>query len=372
MTNHLPTTPHTVSAPPNLASFIALTPPLTPARLTALAPLLTLALIIALAASSPTALAQQTPLSVVGQVVNPTSAAGSLDGLPVTLHMQGVEIYNSMDTTTDTDGSFRFDGITFEPSIIYAVSVRYQDALYGTEITLTPGEPPQQTTIHVYDAVRDAQVLRVGSASLLFADADRTTQTITAMEIIKVINDSDYTFVPGSGGPMNLLRFGLPPDFQSLQVDTRLLGADIVQVDRGFAVIGSVPPGTHDIMFTYTFPYEDSEATFTKSFPFGADNLRVLSPEQAMKLGSSDIGSPQPVSIGERPYQLIEASQIQRGDRISLSLSALPRTTLADSIQNTLNSMRYEYAAPALLAIFTTLLLIYAIIRRRKSINAST
>ena len=294
------------------------------------------------------ALAQSSPISISGQVVNATPQSESVVGLAVVLHMQGETTYDSKTTITDNDGRFNFDGVVYDPDLVYGVTVRYQDTVYGTDVSLADGTPPP-LTIEVYDAVYEQDVIRVGSSSLLFADADRMTQTVSALEIVKVVNDSDYTFVPGSGGPMSLLRFGLPPGAEGLQVDTRLLGADIVQVDRGFAVIGSVPPGEHDIMFTYAFPYDDTETTFEKSFPFGADSLRVLSPNEVLTIASQDIGAPEPVTIGERPYQLIETADIERGKRIEVQLSGLPRTTLADRAQNAGRRRRRDrVAAPRL------------------------
>ena len=311
-----------------------------------------------------TAAAQQSPLSISGQVVNGSPDADSVVGLAVILHMQGETSYDNKVTITDNDGRFTFDDILYDPALLYGVSVRYQDTVYGAEVSLADGTPPP-LTIEIYDAVYEQDVIRVGSSSLLFADADRMTQTVSALEIVKVINDSDFTFVPGSGGPMSLLRFGLPPGAEALQVDTRLLGADVVQVDRGFAVIGSVPPGEHDIMFTYVFPYDGTETTFTKNFPFGADNLRVLSPDEVLTLASEEIGAPEPVTIGERPYQLIETSGIERGSRINVQLSDLPRTTFADRAQIAVTTARYEYVAPALLAVFLVALIPFAVIRHR-------
>ena len=287
-----------------------------------------------------------------------------MPGLPVTLHMQTAETQDSVSALADAQGRFQFADITPDPAVTYAVSVRYQDALYGAQINLRQGSPPP-ITINVYEAAYDLDVIRVDSSSLLFADADRATQTIAALEIVKVVNDSDRTFVPGSQGPMSLLRFGLPPGSEALQVDTRLLGADIVQVDRGFAVLGSVPPGAHDIMFTYTFPYRGAETTIAKSFPFGANSLRVLSPQETLDIHSADIGAAQPVSIGERPYRLIEAADIERGRRISVRLSDLPRATLTDRAATTLAAVPYHYAPPAALSLFLAALIIYALIRRR-------
>ena len=312
------------------------------------------------------AVAQQAPVTIAGQVVNGSPGADSVVGLAVVLHMQGADSYDNMTTITDGDGNFVFEGILLDPALLYGVSVRYQDALYGAEIGIADAAT-SEVVIEVYDAIYEQDVIRVGSASLLFADADRVTQTVSALEIVKVVNDSDFTFVPGSDGPMSLLRFGLPPGAEGLQVDTRLLGADVVQVDRGFAVIGSVPPGEHDIMFTYAFPYDGEETTIEKSFPFGADNLRVLSPDEVLTLSSADLGAPESISIGERPYQLIEAADIERGRRVEMQLTGLPRASLADRAQATVANARYEYAAPALLVVFLTALIPFVVLRHRRA-----
>lgn len=364
----MPTTSTPWSAPQTsrwtpASAALTLSPTLTPAPLLAASALLLLTLLTLI--TPPQATAQQPPVTVSGRILNATAAASSgVPGLPVTLHMQTAQTQDSISALTDANGRFRFPDIPVDPTLTYAVSVRYQDALYGAQINLRDGNPPP-ITINVYEAAYDLEVIRVDSASLLFADTDRATQTIAALEIIKVVNDSDRTFVPGSQGPMSLLRFGLPPGSEGLQVDTRLLGADIVQVDRGFAVLGSVPPGAHDIMFTYTFPYRGAETTIAKSFPFGANTLRVLSPQETLSLHSADIGAAQPVSIGERPYRLIEASDIERGRRISLRLADLPRATLTDRATAALTAIPYHYIPPTLLSIFLAALIIFALTRPR-------
>ncbi|MCY3639298.1 MAG: hypothetical protein OXG80_09420, partial [Chloroflexi bacterium] len=80
------------------------------------------------------AIAQQAPVTIAGQVVNASPGADSAVGLAVVLHMQGADSYDNMTTITDGDGNFSFEGILYDPELAYGVSVRYQDALYGTEI----------------------------------------------------------------------------------------------------------------------------------------------------------------------------------------------------------------------------------------------
>ena len=377
LSNAMPTTPMRLPRlGPSASDLLRLTtrrPNATAAALLRRPTPLAAALLLAICAlllttAAERATAQQPPVTVSGRIINATTAA-AVPGLTVTLHMQTAQNQDSLAAVTDAQGRFRFADIIADPAVVYAVSARYQDALYGAQINLRDGAPPP-LTIQVYDAAYDLDVIRVDSSSLLFADTDRATQTIAALEIVKVVNDSDHTFVPGSQGPMSLLRFGLPPGSQDLQVDTRLLGADVVQVDRGFAVLGSVPPGAHDIMFTYTFPYDGAETTISKSFPFGANSLRVLSPQETLAIHSADIGAAHPVSIGERPYRLIEAADIRRGARISLRLTDLPRATLTDRATATLTAIPYQYTAPAILTLFLTALIIFALVRPRHPSNA--
>ena len=375
LSNAMPTTPMRLTRLGPTAATLMRRPTTRPDMLRrpnplAAALLLAICALLLATAAAGRAAAQQPPITVSGRIINATTAAPA-PGLTVTLHMQTAQTQDAVTAVTDAQGRFRFSDIAVDPAVVYAVSARYQDALYGAQINLRDGAPPP-LTIQVYDAAYDLDAIRVDSASLLFADTDRATQTIAALEIVKVVNDSDHTFVPGSQGPMSLLRFGLPPGSQDLQVDTRLLGADVVQVDRGFAVLGSVPPGAHDIMFTYTFPYDGAETTISKSFPFGANSLRVLSPQETLAIHSVDIGAAQPVSIGERPYRLIEAADIRRGARISIRLTDLPRATLADRARATLTAIPYQYAAPAILTLFLTALIIFALVRPRHHSNAPT
>lgn len=308
--------------------------------------------------------AQDGPITVEGLVANGTPDSEATSDIEITLHMEGLATHEHMLANTDADGKFRFDGIQFDPSLVYGISLRHEGALYGSDLNLSNGPPPP-ITLTVYDSLADQELIQGTVASVLFAATDKATQNISALEIIQVVNNSDYTYVPGTDNPMNLLRFGLPPEAHTLQVDTRLVGADIVQVDRGFAVLASVPPGVHEIMYTYQFPYSGSEATFTKSLPFGAENLRVLSPHEVLTLSSKEAGDPESITIGERPYQIIQATDLPRGARIDVELAGLPKQNIVDKAGQAARSTRLEIAVPIVMALFLAGVAIFAIRRRR-------
>ena len=326
---------------------------------------LLLAALIALASFTglQTAYSQGPTVSIQGLVLNGTpGSASSVAGLTVTLHADGGTKHDHSETLVEVDGRFLIDEITYDPTVVYGISVRYQDALYGEDIDLSVDAPPK-VLITIYDATDSLDVLSTDSTSILFAAADSDTQTISALEIVRISNESAYTYVPGTE-PMNLLRFGLPDGYSDLRVDTRLIGADIVEVDRGFAVLSSVPPGAHDLMFTYEFPYSGTQFTFEKTMRFGADALRILSPAKVLSLSSPELGPVSTVAIGERDYQLIEATNIENGARISVVLGGLPKQTTRQRLTGSFDGLKLEYAGPIGLAVLLGILVALALVRR--------
>ena len=326
-----------------------------------------LIIVVGSGANIETADAQSALLTIEGTVRNGTVGGGDISGQPVMLHRVGVSRLEDISTITDESGAFRFDEVVYDPELRYGVSVRYQDAIYGTDLNLSDGSP-DHVELTVYDATHDDTIVSAASASLLLASADGSDQTVGALEIIRLANRSDRTYVPGSG-VMELLRFGLPSGATDLTLDTFLIGADYVQVDRGFALLASVPPGEHEVMFSYRFPYESEQFALSKTYRYGAEKLRILAPEEVVSISSEMLGSPEPVQIGERQYQVIEAEGLERGASISLNLYGLPMTTAGQRISGSFADIRFEYAAPVALALLMAALLVYGAVRRS---NAAT
>ena len=320
-----------------------------------------------------TTLAQEPPVVVEGQVTNATAQGGSVSGLPVVLHQESTDRHQNLETVTDAEGRFRFEGVVFVPDLFYGVSVQYQGALYGQDVDLSSGSPPP-ISLTVYEATDKEEVLSASVVSVLFSGVDRATETLGVLEIVTLGNTADRTYVPGPE-PMKLLRFGLPPGAQDLRVESGLLGAGVVQVDRGFALTASVPPGEHQIMYTYRFPYSGVEGPFAKSLPYGAGRLRMLAPEGMLQLSSSQLGSAEIATIGQRSYRLLEASDLPRGLKVTVGLSGLPQASFWDRLSQRSKGIPFEYIAPAGLGLLVVFLLGFSVWRqagkRRPAFGAS-
>ncbi len=313
--------------------------------------------------SAHVASAQEGGLVVEGQVVNGTPDGGGVAGLTVTLHRHSALREDDLVAPADGEGRFRFENVPYDPELAYGVSVVYQGALYGTDLDLSGGGPAP-VTLTVYEASGSDEVLSSPLVSVLIAQVERSSQSLWVLEIVKIVNSSHLTYVPGME-PMKLLRFGLPPGARELEVDTRLLGAEVIEVDRGFALTGSVPPGEHEVMFAYVFPYKGSAFSLQQSFPYGADVFRLVAPQDSMGMTSADLGASQVIDLDGRKYDLLGKSDLPRGSRLTIDLSGLPRASLGDRVKSGLGRIRLEYLAPIALGAMMAALVGLALWRRR-------
>lgn len=315
--------------------------------------------LLVVAAAGAAAAQDGSTVTVEGTVLDGTAGGHVGPGLPVFLVSSAGPQYE-LQSVTDEAGTFRFDSPPPPSGERLGVSLQYKGAVYGEIVGIVNGLT-LPVAITVYDSSNDELLIEASSASLLFARVDRATQTLWALEIVKLVNDSDLTYIPGSG-PMDLLRFGLPPDADNLTVDTGLIGADVLQVDRGFAVVAPVPPGEHEVMYAYSFPYDGEELDLTKSLLYGAAGLRILVPEEVG--GLSGAGEIEQVTIGERPYRVLTGADLPRGAKVPYRLVSLPQATIGDRALQGLDWIRLEYAAVVGLGLVMASLIAYALVRR--------
>ena len=321
----------------------------------------TLAAAAALLASTAGAQEPAQTRMVEGRLVNGTEGGPVPAGATVVLHEESATRHEHREAVTDAGGAFRFDGIAVLPDTVYGVSVTYGGAVYGVDLDLSV--QPEPVTLTVYEPMRDDSILKVPTASVLFAQVDSATQTLWALEIVSVVNDTDRTYVPGPE-PMQILRFGLPAGAEGLTVDTRLLQPSVIQVDRGFGLFASVPPGEHEVMYAYRFPYSGSETEFSRPFRYGAERLRVLAPRDVAALSAGSLGVSENVAIGEQDYNVLTLADVGRNDRVSVTLRDLPTRSFGDAARGRVEDLPWELAAPAFLALLLGAVVVVAVRRR--------
>ena len=299
--------------------------------------------------SQSVAIIAQETTTISGKVTNMSQNGDPLEGLSVIFHENSDDIFGETEYKLSKDSEFIFKDIIYDPNKQYGVSIIFKGALYGINLDLSMGSIPD-LEIQVYESIRSDELLKASLSSILINDVNVETKSISVLEIIKLVNDSDFTYVPGPA-PMQLLRFSLPEGSYNLMIDSSLVTAEIFQVDKGFGMSATLPPGEHDIFFSYDIPYESDIYEISKNLRYGADILRVLSAVDLVDFGNTSHGTFEETVIGERKYYVLEDSGIEKGEELLITLKNLPIPSTAQRFSTTLKSIRWELTVPIALGI---------------------
>ncbi|PZC48249.1 MAG: hypothetical protein C1O27_001134 [Chloroflexi bacterium] len=331
-----------------------------------LLPLATLFVVGSLAAGPLNA--QDGPTTAInGRVTNGTPDADIPSGIDVLLRVGlDTELVWQRTAVTDESGSFSFLEVPSDTRYAYAFDVTFEGALYRTVVE--DGPPGEDVEIVVYAATASIDEVSVREDVLLLPRLLEEERRLVAMEAVTIENTGTRTLVPdlSSGvSTMNFLRFSLPPNAVGLDVRTELLDGQIIEVGEGFALVVPVPPGRHQVLFTYQLPYNGSSLDLERSFPFGASIYRVLLNQELGQVVGKDLVDMGPTDLGDLAYYVFETTELDRGAKASIRFEGLPAPSLLQRIgdlwtENTL------IAIPVVLGGALVIFVAFAVLWRRR------
>jgi len=155
-------------------------------------------------------------------------------------------------------------------------------------------------------------------------------------------------------------------------IDSSLIAAEFFQVDKGFGMSASLPPGEHDIFFSYDMPYDSGKYELSKNLRYGADILRVVSAVNLVDIGDTSHGDFEEALIGQKKYNVLEVTNIKKGETLILPIEDLPMPSATQRFSSAFKSIRWELAAPVALGIIVIFSAGYIIWLNSKNKSDST
>jgi hypothetical protein len=273
--------------------------------------------------------AQIQTAALSGRVVNGTAGASVPAGLQVRVVAQvGTSMLYEQSTTVAADGAFAFSAVPLEPTALYFVTTEHQGASYTTRVD--PAQPDAAWRLTIYEATAKADALRIIENTLFIPRAEADSRELVALELVRVENTGDRTLVPdlSQAQPNGLLRFSLPRDAKDIDVQAATLtGGNVVPVDKGFAITTPIPPGAHDLAFSYRVPYTSRMLDYTRTFPFGAQGFELLIGVGAGKASGPEIPPGREIVVDGAQYYNHVLRDIPPGGRVELSITDIPQPT---------------------------------------------
>ncbi|GBD16302.1 hypothetical protein HRbin26_01197 [bacterium HR26] len=263
--------------------------------------------------------------TISGVVRNGTAGGGSVEGLTVTLRrFRGMELAQEYTVTVGADGRFTFADLPIADGEAYLAFVTYQGVEYSSSMIQLTQNPSVETEVAVYETTTDPSVVSIGSRSLVVAGAAPELKTIDIMDIVIVNNQSDRTYLGGPDGAV--LRLPLPEGALEISPQPGFdYGQPRLEADGTLVTTGPLPPGTHNVVLSYSVPYSGTRATLTVGTAMPTGTLRVLVREGTYELSSRSLLDSGTVEVSGVLYRVFSIDGPVVGDRMTVQVSKLPR-----------------------------------------------
>jgi len=304
-------------------------------------------------------------ISISGSIENKTKTSDSSKEYLIKLFKlkNNSEEIKEISETKTTKTKFSFPKITIDETEKLFLVTENDGLSVITE--LQSNEKWDNLNIEIYDKGTNLDYIKISEYSLMIPQTNSIDGNISVLGLITLENSGDKTFQADLSNPnlsgFDLLRFSLPKGFSDLNVDSDLPPGNIMEIPTGFALSNPVPPGIHQIIFSYSSLTINSKFSFNLKLPFGADKVRVLmnAPEGIIKGGG--LKSLEKIKIDENFYTISEGTNYDRGSNIELELSSFAESKNISSIFTFFETNLYKIILIILISLILLLLIIYSI-----------
>jgi hypothetical protein len=330
------------------------------------------AVILFMAVGSGNALAQRpTPDRVAGAVSNGTDGAEVPEGFEIALLglRDGDFVDQQLVKVGPDDPLFEFTDLMKDEDIQYRLAWEYQGVT--DQIFLADEIAPQNLGVVIHETTDSLDDIRVSAHATIVPTVVGSDRLMAVLDLVTLRNDGDHTFIPDPSASnftgMNLLRFSLPEGYTELAVDSVLPQGQLIEIDTGFAMTNPIPPGTHEILYSYAINYSGSSFDFTRTLAYGADEVRVLIPPELGTVVADELEPAQTTELGETVYKEFSGSGYEPGFKMSFAIEDLPQPGLFIRINEAIPGGNVVvFGFPFLIAAAMAGLVVYVLLSSRR------
>lgn len=285
-------------------------------------------LLLALLLVAPAGASAQDSGVLEGTVVNGTPGGPAIGaGLAVTLRvLDGTVEVQVLDTETDADGGFRFEGLDTDPALGYWLEAAYLDVPTSSPepYHFEEGVAQIDATLTVYETTSDDAQIRVGSVHII---AESFGEVLRLSEIHFYGNAGDRAYVgsPGEDGRPRTVFIPLPEGAMGVALGEGIPAERFVEVEDGLWDTEPVPPGgqTALVFFSYHLLVRGETVPVTREFAYPLDSLNILLVQPGLTLRSDQLRSQGLQTFQERTYEAYAFSDLNAGSPLSMELVPL-------------------------------------------------
>ncbi|HEY5870553.1 MAG TPA: hypothetical protein VI542_34145 [Candidatus Tectomicrobia bacterium] len=237
---------------------------------------------------------------------------------------------------TDAEGRFAFDNLETGPAFTYFVGIRYQEQLHRSDPVILQDAEPVEVLLKVdASSAQEAQgstaPAKLRIMNHLIVIVGRSAH-LEVREVVRVVNTGSIPYIAqqdiaqqGHGGAAGIsLHVPLPQGYSNMS-QVQGLNAAHVHVDTaGLSYTAPLPPGEHQVVYTYNLPWHESLSTILVQRTLETAMLDVLIEDERLN-ATSDLQFGGPVSIDPHVFAHFRGVNLAAQSRSWVQL--VPRQT---------------------------------------------
>ncbi|UCD52540.1 MAG: hypothetical protein JSW27_07865 [Phycisphaerales bacterium] len=277
---------------------------------------------------------QEASATLVVEAANGTADGATVVGdLAILRIFHQQQLQNTLEAKVGESGEAVFEDVPTGQHLVAVARVKHQNMTFqGSPTSLVPETDNYSTVVQVFDVSADTSALSVGTHHVMIAVENAMLEVI---EYMQLQNDSDMA-VRGSqrdaqDRPM-VVEIMLPNGATDLRPLSFLQASVLVTTETGFYDTLAVPPGEHQVKFSYRIDIDHQALDFAKAISLPTSELVVFWEEGQGEL--TGLGEPDERLANAQgvPVEYYRRHNLQPGDEIAFRISGFNvKTSDADT-----------------------------------------
>ena len=238
---------------------------------------------------------------------------------------------------TDAEGRFLFENLEIGPAFTYFIGIRYKEQLRRSEPVILQSQEPAEVVLEVseqpaQESKRSDAPPQLRIINHLMVIVGRGTH-LEVREVVKIVNAGTTPYIDRTdhgGATVISLHLPLPRGHYNIG-QVQGLNTEYVHVDpAGLSYLAPLPPGEHQIVYTYNLPWHAGLATILVERTLGTSMLDVLVEDEHLN-ATSDLQFGGRVAIDPHVFAHFRGMNLEARSRSWLQLT--PRQTSASLLR---------------------------------------
>ncbi|MYB65852.1 carboxypeptidase regulatory-like domain-containing protein [Candidatus Poribacteria bacterium] len=202
----------------------------------------------------------------------------------LTLHIHKAGVTTQQETTTNSNGEYRFENLTIDFQTHYTITTNYNGFDYEEKnIALSSFVPNVPVNIDFMDFTDDQSAIRIKSYTIVLGrapDDHPDDGALSIMEAIDVENSVDKLFLDTHGTEKVGIYLPLPDGYEGFAPLPRAPESLTLDANTDHAILTKpLPAGRTQIGFTYIIHGKETTLDLSRSLSFHTDEISIFVPE---------------------------------------------------------------------------------------------